>query len=109
MSMPALKLSQYLTLAGVLALTTVGGYFAFERLAPRPAAAARLVTAEVTRGPIVASVSATGSVASPAQSKLSFKSAGRLEELLVGVGDRIEAGQPPARIDAADLSVALQQ
>ena len=35
MRVPALKPMQYLTLAGVLALTTAGGYFAYERFAPR--------------------------------------------------------------------------
>jgi HlyD family secretion protein len=103
------RTSHYLTLAGVLALTTVGGYFAYERFAPRPVVAARMVTADVARGPIEASVTATGSVASPAQSKLAFKSAGRVTDLLVGLGDQVQEGQALARIDDADLRIALQQ
>jgi HlyD family secretion protein len=104
-----LKPGQYASLAAVLAVTTVGGYFGYERLAPKPVAAARLVTADVTRGNIVSNVSATGSVASPAQSKLSFKSGGRLAQLFVSVGDQVEEGQPLARIDESDLQVALAQ
>jgi HlyD family secretion protein len=93
----------------VLAVTTVGGYFGYARLAPQPAVAARVVTADVTRGSIMSTVSATGSVASPTQSKLAFKSGGRLTELLVAVGDNVDEGQPVARIDVSDLQVALAQ
>src|SRR5262245_19230320 len=100
---------QYLTLAGVLVLTAVGGYFAYQRFAPREAAAARVTAVEVGRGSIASSVSATGSVASPTQSKLTFKSGGRLNELLVGGGDVVQEGQPLAKLDDADLQVALQQ
>ena len=107
--MLSLKLSQYVMLAATLALTTLGGYAGYQRFAPRPAAAARVVTADVSQGSITATVSATGSVASPAQSKLSFKSAGRLAQLLANVGDQVAEGQPLARIDDSDLQVALVQ
>jgi multidrug efflux pump subunit AcrA (membrane-fusion protein) len=96
-------------LAGVLALTSVGGFAAYQRLAPAPVVAARITTADVARGSIAATVSATGSVAAPAQSKLSFKSGGRLAELLASVGDQVAEGQPLARIDTSDLEVALVQ
>lgn len=104
-----LGVGQYGALAVVLAVTTAGGYVGYDRLAPRPAAAARLNTADVTRGSIVSSVSATGSVAAPTQSKLSFRTGGRLAQLLVAVGDRVDEGQPLARIDETDLLVALSQ
>jgi len=94
-----------LTLVGALALTTAGGYVAYDRFAPRPAAAARVTAAEVARGTVVSSVTATGSVATPAQSKLTFKSSGRLTQLLVNVGDVVPEGQVVARIDDADLQV----
>jgi HlyD family secretion protein len=106
---PALTRLQYAALAVVLVASTVAGYFGYERFAPRPAAAARVVTAEVTRGSIVATVNATGSVASPAQSKLSFRTAGRLAQLLVSVGDQVVEGQPLARLDDSDLQAALLQ
>src|SRR5688500_20013375 len=96
---------QYGALAVVLAVTTAGGYVGYERLAPRPAAAARLNTADVTRGSIISTVSASGSVAAPTQSKLSFRTCGRLAQLFVAVGDRVEEGQPLARIDDSDLQV----
>ena len=108
-SLRALGAGQYGALAVVLAVTTAGGFVGYERLAPRPAAAARLTTADVTRGSLISTVSATGSVAAPTQSKLSFRTGGRLAQLLVAVGDRVEEGQPLARIDESDLAVALSQ
>ena len=112
----ALTLSPYSKVVPLLVVTlvvsTVCGYVGYERLSPlaaRPAAASRLTAAEVTRGAIQATVSATGSVASPAQSKLSFKSGGRLAALLVKVGDAVPAGHPLARIDDAELQAGLAQ
>ena len=105
----SLGAGQYGALAVVLAVTTAGGYVGYERLAPRPAAAARLNTADVTRGSIISTVSATGSVAAPTQSKLSFRTGGRLAQLFIAVGDRVEEGQALARIDDTDLQVALSQ
>src|SRR5262245_60379854 len=105
----ALKPMQYLSLAGVLALTTVGGFVAYEKFAPRPAVAARVTAVEVGRGTIASSVSASGSVAAPAQAKLTFKSGGGLNEVQVNVGDPDVAGQFLARLDDADLRAALAQ
>src|SRR5688572_28387152 len=85
---------QYGALAVVLAVTTAGGYVGYDRLAPRPAAAARLNTADVTRGSIISSVSASGNLAAPTQSKLSFRTGGRLAQLFVAVGDRVDEGSP---------------
>ena len=105
----ALTLRHALALTAVLVATVAGGGFAFARLVPRPAAAARPPAVEVVRGSIASTVTATGSVATPAQSKLGFKSSGRLAELLIKVGDQVAAGQPLARIDDGDLQVALVQ
>jgi HlyD family secretion protein len=104
----SLKLPQYLLLTTVLGATTCSGYLAYERITPRTAAAAQVTTAQVSRGSIEATVSASGSVASPTQSKLSFKHGGRLTALLVDVGNTVEAGQALARIDDAELLAALQ-
>lgn len=105
--MPTLKPLHYLTLAGVLVLGTGGAFVARGRIAA--AAPAKVATVEVKQGDLSATVNATGSVASPAQSKLSFKSPGRLAQLLVAVGDSVAPGQSLARIDDSDLLVALAQ
>jgi multidrug efflux pump subunit AcrA (membrane-fusion protein) len=60
-------------------------------------------------GDIVSTLSATGSVAAPAQARLNFKSGGLLAQLLANVGDRVAEGQPLARLDDTDLQVALSQ
>jgi RND family efflux transporter MFP subunit len=105
----ALKPTQYLLLIVTLLAAAGGGYVAYQRFGPQPTVAAPVTTTQVSRGAITSSVSATGTVASPNQTRLTFKSSGRVTELLVQVGDQVQAGQPLARIDPADLQVALQQ
>src|SRR4051812_23231426 len=55
----------------------------------------------VKTGPIDASVSATGSVEPRAQADLRFAVNGIVTAVLVKPGDKVQAGQPLARIDAA--------
>ena len=93
--MPTLKPLHYLTLAGALTLGAGGASVVRGQLAPPPPA--KGATVEVKHEDLRATVSATGSVASPAQSKLSFKSGGRLAELLVG--DDVVPGQPLQKFD----------
>jgi HlyD family secretion protein len=100
---------RYVAIAAAVALLAGGGYAGYERFWPQQAAAATITTADVQVGTITATVSATGNLATPVQSELSFKSAGRLTELLVNPGDLVEAGQPLARIDTADLQAAQAQ
>ena len=64
---------------------------------------------DVAVGDSEAPVSATGSVAAPAQARLNFKTGGLLAHLLVNAGDQVAEGQPLARLDDADLRVALTQ
>ena len=109
MRLPHLNLGQYATLLAVLIASTIAGYAGYQRFAPKPVAAARVTAVEVAQGSIASTVNATGSVAAPAQSKLSFKSGGRLAQLLVTLGDRVSAGQPLAKLDDSDLQVALAQ
>jgi HlyD family secretion protein len=93
-------------MAGV---TSVGGYYGYQRYYPAPVAAAVVNAVEVAKGNLQASVTATGTVAAPAQSKLTFKASGRLIELPVKLGDTVETGQVVARLDDSDLQVALAQ
>jgi HlyD family secretion protein len=107
--MRRLSLARAGILVGVLAVASAGGYAGYQRVAPPPVAAARIQSADVARGTISNSVTATGSVAIPAQAKLGFKNGGRLVELRVGVGDQVEAGQALARVDEGELRLALLQ
>jgi RND family efflux transporter MFP subunit len=61
----------------------------------------------VERGTVAATVSATGSVVTTRQAKLVFAASGRLQDVLVNVGDRVTAGQPLAHLagDSARLKL----
>src|SRR5690348_2588928 len=100
--MPQLNAPKAILVAGALALLGTGGYTGYEHFHPQTVAAATISTADVQMGTITATVSATGNVATPAQSKLAFTSSGRLLQLLVNVGDQVAAGQPLAKIDDSE-------
>src|SRR5690242_6462753 len=97
--MTRLNAPQAALVAGALAVLGTGGYAGYQRFVPHKVAAATITTADVQVGTITATVSATGNVAAPTQSKLSFSSSGRLVQLLVNVGEQVAAGQPLAKID----------
>ena len=107
--MRSLKATQVLSLVAMAGVTSVGGYYGYQRFYPKPAVAAVVNAVEVARGNLQSSVTATGTVAAPAQSRLTFKASGRLIDLPVSVGDSVKAGQVLARLDDADLQVAVAQ
>jgi len=72
-------------------------------------AAEGIQTVVVERGTLRASVDATGSVAPETRLELSFKSAGRVAEIMVEEGDQVEAGEVLARLETADLEQAIIQ
>ncbi|MFN8522869.1 MAG: biotin/lipoyl-binding protein [Chloroflexota bacterium] len=94
-------------LASVIAAASyyvyTAGYFTRADQAPR------YQTVAVQVGNVTSTVVATGPISSPSSLPLTFKSQGKLVELLVSVGDRVAAGQVLARLDTADLEVALAQ
>lgn len=62
-----------------------------------------LVTANVRRGTIEESVSATGNVAAKSQTTLGFETSGRVEGVLVDEGDDVATGQLLAKLDTGAL------
>ncbi|HVE78290.1 MAG TPA: efflux RND transporter periplasmic adaptor subunit [Gemmatimonadaceae bacterium] len=108
-----MSLAQGAALAGVLAATTLGGGLAYARFAPTAAETPRPTAVEVTRGPITASVTATGSVNAPSQVKVGYAGStgagGRITEVLARVGDRVVAGQPLVRTEDATARAALAE
>ena len=64
----------------------------------------RLVTAAPVSG---SDRKFTGTVGARVQSNLGFRSAGKIVERLVGVGEQVKAGQPLMRLDETDLRLAL--
>ena len=107
-------------LAAAMVVISVGGYFYYTHVyaAGQPPDEQRLQTATVRRGSIVISASGAGSVIPAAEVQLGFRGGGLLTELLVAVGDRVQAGDVLARIDdtqarrsliAAQLAVVQAQ
>ncbi len=63
----------------------------------------------VARGDIFATVSATGVIEPSDEVKLSFRAAGKVKEILVDIGDSVEAGQVLARLEDDELQIQLKQ
>lgn len=78
-------------LAAVLAVTACGG-------SPTPPPVVR-----VDRGLVATSVTASGTLVSITEQNLGFADPGQVSEVLVKVGDRVEAGQILARLDDFEL------
>lgn len=63
----------------------------------------------ITRGDLVVSVSATGSIVPQAEAHLTFDLPGKVEQVWVEVGDAVQAGDELARLDDANLSFQVRQ
>ncbi len=66
-------------------------------------------TATARRGDLSLLASGTGSLIPATEVDLSFDTSGELAEILVDVGDEVEAGQVLARIDPASAEMALEE
>lgn len=86
----------------VLALVFAGAYLLF-----RPARSA--ATAPVRRGTIVSTVETTGKLQAEKSAKLSFKTSGRVEKVLVEQGDKVKAGDVLAELDTSAQRRALAE
>src|SRR3954453_10945831 len=97
-----------LLLALIVAAAAVWGYVN-GLFGQRQSTAPVYQTAPVARGNLVSSIAATGPISSPSSLPLTFKSSGKLLELLIKVGDRVAAGQVLARLDTTDLEAQVAQ
>lgn len=75
----------------------------------RSSAADEVKAVTVLRGDISATISASGKVVLLNEVKLNFKTAGKLKNLYVEEGDRVEEGQILAELDDSDLCPQLKQ
>lgn len=103
------KRAFWIVLLVVLVLAGGGyGYYRYVYL-PDQEPEEALMTAEVTRGDLIISVSGTGVLCPTEERDLSFETesgdevAGYVEEVLVKVGDRVEEGDVLARLEDDDL------
>ena len=93
-------------LLGGIAVVLALGLGAY-RLTARPAVAVEVATASPMVAGSTAVLDATGYVVARLQSTVSSKISGRLAEVLIEEGDRVESGQVLARLDAADAEAQL--
>src|SRR2546427_1741631 len=96
----------------IFAVALVGimaGGAVFVSRANAPAAKTELRTQAVTKGSVIQSVAVSGSVAAMNQTKMSFKTSGKIAAIHVSVGQQVTAGQPLAKLDTTDLEAALAQ
>ncbi|MFE2873469.1 efflux RND transporter periplasmic adaptor subunit [Embleya sp. NPDC059259] len=68
----------------------------------------RTRTGTVTRGTVLATVSAAGSLTSPSDVGVGFTAAGRVTTVAVKVGDTVTAGQVLAQVDPTQAREALE-
>jgi multidrug resistance efflux pump len=91
-----------------LVALVAGGAIIASRVNAQPAKA-ETRTQAVTRGSVIQSVAVAGSVAATSQTKMTFKSTGKIAAIYVSVGQQVTAGQPLAKLDTTDLDAALAQ
>lgn len=97
---------------GIGALLIVGGIVAglfwFNRGQPTNVRLNYALT-NPQRGPISATVNASGAIQPQQVLDLTFSSSGLISEVLVQVGDQVVAGQALARLDTRDLELRVEQ
>ncbi|MGD9316645.1 MAG: efflux RND transporter periplasmic adaptor subunit [Anaerolineae bacterium] len=106
------KRAFWIVLIVLLLVFAGGGYFYYNSVylqAQEPAEEPQLATAQATRGDLVITASGSGSLVPAAEMALGFRSSGVLAEVLVEVGDEVEAGQILARLDDADARDQVAQ
>ncbi|HSJ58393.1 MAG TPA: efflux RND transporter periplasmic adaptor subunit [Anaerolineae bacterium] len=94
----------------ILAALGTAGWWAYQNFyAPpeEPQAAREEIVVEP--GTLLAMVNATGNILPAQQTTLSFRSAGRVAEVLVEEGEAVRAGQALARLETTDLGYAVSQ
>ena len=97
-----------LFVAGLVSTTL--GFWSYETFAvSTPQSTSAKQTTAVRRGSIAATVSTSGSTAAVYSADLSFDSAGRVGEALVGAGESVKKGQALAKLDTADLELQLSR
>lgn len=98
---------RWLLFGGLVLVVLIGGWWLLGGArAQRPA---RIETATVRRGTLRVTLSAAGKIRPRAQAALNFATAGTVAEVLVREGDRVRKGQPLARLETADLELAVRQ
>jgi HlyD family secretion protein len=102
---------RFLFIVIIVLLAAGGVWYYYSQYLPAQASppAETIRTARVRRGSLVISASGTGTLVPAAEVNLGFSSSGVLAEMLVEVGDRVEAGDVLARLDGTDARLQVMQ
>ena len=101
---------RFLTIIVILAAVIGGSLYGYELFAQgKEPEAPDFETVVVQRGSLFSSVSASGTIEPEAQVLLSFKSVGRVAEVLVQEGQAVRSGDLLARLETDELELALAQ
>ncbi len=92
----------------VVVVLITAAIFGLQRLNASAATTARVPTATVERGTLVATVSAAGNVSAVKSAALAFQTTGRVTVVNAQVGDVVKAGQLLMQLDTTDLLLALK-
>src|SRR5437870_7045857 len=103
--------SRVLPMLAALVAVAALAWWGWTKTHPRDDLAGRLLTATVTRGDLVETVSATGSVTAQtgAQVKIGSQITGRIKRLYADVGSQVKAGSIIAELDLPDIQAQLNQ
>jgi RND family efflux transporter MFP subunit len=95
----------------VLAVAALAGWWGWAKTHPAQDPAANLITGQVTRGDLLETVTATGSVTAQtgAQVKIGSQITGVIKRLYADVGTHVNAGQIIAELDLPDIEAQLKQ
>ncbi len=98
------------TLVGLGAVIGLG-WWGWTKSHPAENPAGKMLTAPVTRGDLVETITATGSVTAQtgAQVKIGSQITGRIKRLYADVGSFVKAGQVIAELDLPDIQAQLAQ
>jgi HlyD family secretion protein len=94
---------------GLLLVAAVGSYFVWRSRTRRQAQETAIRTAVAQRGSMVVAVSVSGKIEPQARVGLTFETPGRVAEVYVEEGDRVDAGEALARLDIDALALQVEQ
>ncbi|MBI2774217.1 MAG: HlyD family efflux transporter periplasmic adaptor subunit [Chloroflexi bacterium] len=95
-------------LAAAVGVALIGGLVVAPRLSGGAAPVATR-TQPVARGNVTQTIGVSGAVNASSVYKLSFRTSGRLTDVMVKVGQIVTLGQALAKIDPADLQTSVKQ
>lgn len=105
------KIRKFFTIKKIIILLVVLGllWFGYTKIFGSDKSATPIEYTQVKRGDVRSTVTASGTLVGKAEAELKFKIGGKLAYLAVKQGDKVQAGELIANLDAQELNIALQQ